>query len=113
MLVKGSMNKGKYPIVKIDSKNIQFVESYKYLDVTLDTRLNFVPHMKATKEKVIKLANTIRRIVKEDWGLKRRTIEIFYKSLFLPIITYGSIAWHDKVDKQYTIKQLNSREFYY
>jgi len=28
MLVKGSMSKGRYPIVKIDSRNIQFVESY-------------------------------------------------------------------------------------
>lgn len=74
----------------------------------MDTRLNFVPHMKATREKVIKLAGMIRRIVKEDWGLKRRTIEIFYKSLFLPIITYGSVAWYDKVDKQYIIRQLNS-----
>lgn len=66
MLAKGSMSKGRYPIVKIDSRNIQFVESYKYLGVTLDTRLNFVPHMKATREKVIKLAGMIRRIVKED-----------------------------------------------
>jgi len=64
--------------------------------------------MKATREKVIKLAGMIRRIVKEDWGLKRRTIQIFYKSLFLPIITYGSVAWYDKVDKKYIIRQLNS-----
>jgi hypothetical protein len=41
-------------------------------------------------------------------GIKNKVTEIYYKSVYLPIITYGATVWYDKVNHTHVNRQLKS-----
>ena len=51
MLVKGSMNEKHLPTLKINGKNVKYVNTVKYLGVILDRRLTFVAHATISQNK--------------------------------------------------------------
>ena len=72
--------------IKIDNEQIQYVDSYKYLGVTLDQGLNFNLHTqnKLSSHKVYMLSG-IRPYITKDAALK------IYKSKICPYMDYGDI----------------------
>lgn len=40
-------NKKRLPIIKINDKNIRYVDKFKYLGVIVDKKLNFIAHTKS------------------------------------------------------------------
>ena len=108
MLMKGIFHTERLPNIKIGEQKIKYVNEYKYLGVLLDSKLNFIPHVKKIKERIIKLTNVMKKITNETWGLKNKVTEIYYKSVYLPIITYGATVWYDKVNHTHVNRQLKS-----
>lgn len=108
MLTKGNFDKERMPNIKIGDTKVQFVQEYKYLGVIIDHRLNFTKHTKYLRNKILNLSHLIAKTTKEDWGLNTKNLNILYKSLYLPIITYGAIAWYGKVNHSHVDRNLSA-----
>lgn len=88
--MKGKFNKGRMPIIKLEGKNVRFAKEVKYLSVVLDEGMNFVAHSKYLRDKLTGFVMSIRRLARDDWGLKRNTLKILYSVVVVPIVTYGA-----------------------
>ena len=55
--------------------------------------------MKLTAEKTKNIHYNITRLAQEKWGLNAKTTRILYESVIVPIMTYGSTAWYERMTK--------------
>ena len=99
MLVKGSMNEKHLPTLKINGKNVKYVNTVKYLGVILDRKLTFVAHARYLRAKVAEFMFSIKRVAAEKWGIKTDILKVLYKAVALPIIKYGAVLWYEEVQK--------------
>lgn len=97
MLVKGKLDKNRLPILKISGESVRYKTEIRYLGLMIDDKMNFITHAKYLRGKVTNLIMSIKRIAQEKWGIKRHIIDILYNVVALPIITYGSAGWYDKI----------------
>lgn len=85
------LNSTSKPFKKLtfNTNELEYVESYKYLGLTINSNLNFSQHMNNTLKtvayKVLQLKNCISQ-----------TALLLYKSMILPIINYADIFYHNK-----------------
>lgn len=85
------------PRLKIYNKNINYSVEVRYLGVIIDEKLNFVSHVKYLREKLVNFIMNVRRVAREEWGLKHNIIKILCNAVTLPISTYGATLWFHKV----------------
>lgn len=97
MLVKGKLNKERNPIIKIDCDKVKFVDQVKYLGVVLDNKFTFIPHAKYIRSRLTSYIYSIKRIAKEEWGIKAHIRKTLYNTVAIPIAAYAAAAWFDKV----------------
>lgn len=108
MLLKGTLDSERLPVIRLNDVKIKYVKKLKYLGILLDEKLNFIEHVKDRKEKIKSVAAKINRIAREKWGLKRHTLDILYKVVYVPMITYGAAAWYKSVRLSHVKRQVDS-----
>ena len=87
---KKVVNVNLLPTIKIANEQIQYVDSYKYLGVTLDQSLNFNLHVQNTykiSSHKVYLLSRIRPYITKDAALN------VYKSKICPYMDYGDILY--------------------
>ena len=72
---------------------IKRASSFKFLGVVLDSRLSMTKHISHIKSKCSRRMNLFRCIAGAGFGADRKTLLQLYKTLVLPIIEYGSVAY--------------------
>ena len=96
-------NKG---TVKMQGVEIEWVNTFKYLGVTLDTRLNWTKQVSnAAKKAVITYAQT-RRMMGNRWGLTPQVCRWTYISIVRPIMTYACSVWAGAMEVKSQVKKL-------
>ena len=95
MLVKGNMNRGRLPTIKINGKNVKYVQQVKYLGIIIDEKLNFVAHVRYLRAKIAQYIASIRRVATQKWGMKSHIVKVLYGTVALPIVRYGSTLWFE------------------
>jgi len=108
VMLKGKFDPERHPRFKIGGQSIKYTETVRYLGVIIDKHLNFVAHTKHLREKVLKFVFNIKRVAREEWGLKHNIIEALYNGVILPIVTYGAAAWYDRVDHSHVRRNLSA-----
>lgn len=98
MLMKGALSQERMPRMVLEGKIVKYVRNCKYLGIILDDRLSFVLHAKHMREKLTKYITAIKRFAREDWGIGSNTLLVLYRTVFLPILTYGSLAWFGRAE---------------
>lgn len=71
----------------------------KYLGLTLDSKLNWAPHIKAVKEKAIRNLMICKSLLGRRWGLKPKMMRWLYLSVIRPSIAYASYVWWPKTEQ--------------
>lgn len=112
IMMKGKLDKERMPRLKIGQQNIRFVSEVRYLGVLIDSKLNFVAHVKYLREKLTKFIMQIRRVAREEWGLKKNVLDILYKAVAIPIATYASAVWYDKTSQSKDTSSQRSEQYY-
>jgi hypothetical protein len=67
------------PKIKIGDINVRFTNEYKYLGVTLDSRLTFLPHVRNLRGKITSYIMQINRLAKKEWGINTYTGTLYTK----------------------------------
>lgn len=54
--------------------------------------MNFGVHVKGLREKVTNIVNGIKRVMRKEWDLRRRTVRVIYKGLLTACVMHGAVA---------------------
>jgi ribonuclease HI len=65
----------------------------KYLGLTIDTRLNWKPHMDQIQGKANKSIQALSSLAGSTWGIKLKDMRQIYQAVVLPQIFYACSAW--------------------
>ena len=96
----------KEPKIYLQGVELEYVQEFKYLGVTIDNKLNWRKHVEKQTKKAQIALNTGGRMISSKWGLKLRQMVWLYESIVRPILTYGSIVWVNSLDRKYIVKLL-------
>ena len=96
------------PNLTVDGKIIEYVDTFKYLGVTFDSKLLWTTHVLGQIKKAQASLMTCRNSVGRYWGLNPKVTKWIYTAIVRPQLTYGSIVWVSALAKKHLCKKLNS-----
>ena len=107
MLMKGRISVNRIPRVEMNGRVIKYVESVKYLGIWMSERMSFKIHLEYLKVKVTNIVGQMRRVLKSEWGMRKRAVRIIYEGLFVGCVMYGVSVWCDIMKYEYARALLN------
>jgi hypothetical protein len=72
---------------------IQWVETARYLGVTLDTQLTWSAHVNQVGKKAARRLGVLGPLLKRRSGLSVRNSVLLYKQLVRPMMDYACLMW--------------------
>ena len=99
MLIFSRKRHVKKPDLFIHGNKIEYVESFKYLGVTIDAKLNFNAHFEDKIARATKTLMACRKLVGTKWGLKPYMMYWLYTSIIRPIVAYGAPILINSLDR--------------
>ena len=78
------------PELRLDGDIIQVVEETKFLGLTFDHKLSFLPHILSLKPKCLKALDIIKVLSSTKWGADTRVLLRLYRALIRSKLDYGS-----------------------
>lgn len=94
------------PPLYMAGKEIEYVKSFKYLGITLDSKLTFTNHIDNISKRAAMTMAQCRRMIAKNWGLKPHICKWLYTSLVRPIMTYSCFTWINSTNKSTHMKKL-------
>lgn len=88
LMLRGAFNLQRRPIILIDDHRVKFQAQVKYLGIWTAAGLRFERHLREMKEKLLGTILPLRRVLKRDWGLKRKATLAWLNGLLMPIAMY-------------------------
>ena len=85
--------------INLNNKPLEQVNTIKYLEITIDSKMNFREHIISTSKKCITPINTLAKSAKLNWGLQQEATNIIYKGAILPLMLYGAPVWIQAIEK--------------
>ena len=106
------ITKGRQPInvppLMLNGSPIPFVNSFKYLGVTIDSKLSWKYHIKSKLSKAKRDLLIARRLVDKNWGLSPDKALWIYTAIVRPSIDYACQVWFPTgVTPNWLIKELD------
>jgi hypothetical protein len=83
--------------LKLHGKDLKMLDEVKYLEVILDSRLNWNQHLQKIIRKTQITFALVRRTCGRKWGLKLNMVHWLYTRVIRPSILYGALVWWPKV----------------
>lgn len=62
--------------------------------------------MKGLREKVTNIVNGIKRVIRKEWDLRKRTVRVIYKGLLTACVMHGAVAWYKLMKYAYARKAI-------
>ena len=79
--------------VSLFGEPIQWVDKTRYLGVTLDTQLNWSPHIEQVRKKTAQRMDMLGPLLNRKSDLSVRNGVLLYKQLIRPMMDYACPAW--------------------
>lgn len=74
-------------------RQIEQVNSFRFLGIIFDSKLNWTDHVRKVEEKCKKILNIMRCLTGSEWGASQRALRDLYVALMRPVIEYGSVVF--------------------
>nr|XP_042909940.1 uncharacterized protein LOC122271729 [Parasteatoda tepidariorum] len=94
---KNKKKMGRLPCIKFrpdDTNNIKNVSTMRYLGVTLDPGLTWIPHLNDIRDRITGFNQGIRRVARVTWGLRPQLLKRIYLQASERIILYAASVWY-------------------
>jgi retron-type reverse transcriptase len=79
--------------LKVDGIAVEYIDSAKYLGITLDKELNFKAHIKEKLKQAKKLLYMLKSAFGVFWGPRPELMRWAYTAIVRPAFTFGSFVW--------------------
>ncbi|GBM24927.1 Putative protein in type-1 retrotransposable element R1DM [Araneus ventricosus] len=83
-----------FPGIYLYEKRISYTNELKYLGIVFDPGLSFMTHLNRVQEKIIKINEKLRRIIRATWGIRPEMSKEIYLTILERIILYGVEIWY-------------------
>lgn len=90
--------KRRWPCFKIQSQSVKVVTEHKYLGVVLDNKLTFFKHLDYLRIQILQFKAKSHLVAFNYWGVKNTFLKIWYHSVVLSKILYGSPIFYNKLN---------------
>ena len=92
-------------------QDLEAIDTYKYLEITINTKGDLSDHFKITKGKTQAPTHTIINLASSNplKGIQMEIIWKLYRTCTLPMITYGSEAWIMNNQEKQQIQSINNK----
>ena len=81
------------PRITMNNKNIKVSPTAKFLGLTFDNKLTFIPHIRELRLCCQKALDILRVVGHTDWGADKTTLLRLYRALIRSKLDYGSIVY--------------------
>lgn len=85
--------------VKIDNTALKISNKMKYLGIIIDEKLNFSCHLDYTINKIVNYYKLFLALYGNTFGYCYKNRVILYKAIFVPLISYCSRVYYNKLTK--------------
>ena len=85
MVFRKPQKKIKIPVIKINQKELEYVETFNFLGVNLDTNISWKSHLSKVSNKIVRIIG-IRNKLK--FILPQNILSYIYNFLIMPHINY-------------------------
>lgn len=107
MLLKGRLSVERPPGVCVNERRVKYVTSVKYLGVWMGERMSFRPHLECMRRKCVSVVGKLRRVLRSEWGLRKRAVRMIYNGMFVASVMYGASVWYGMMRYEYARKMVN------
>jgi hypothetical protein len=98
----------KRPGFKINGIGVQIVDKMKILGIIFDHKLFWTDHISYIHANINPIINNFKRFSYLKWGLRSLDLKLVYKTIFLPIVSYGCVVWSHQCVKVHFIRKVTS-----
>ena len=81
-----------YENIEIKNQNVEIVDNFKYLGITIDSTLKFKSHVNNITSKAYQRMYILRKL--RSFNVSNKTMVQIFKSLVLSIITFSMSVWY-------------------
>jgi ribonuclease HI len=92
----------------MDGAKLPIVPTIKLLGVILDSQLNFTHHAKHIIQKLTKTFRRLCLFVRPTWGVNPVNVEIIYRHVIEPTVTYAAGVWGVAVERPSVRRKLRA-----
>lgn len=108
LIMKGGLTPGF--TIKFHNTRIRSVDKLKYLGVWLNTNMGFTQHIENLLENSNDLFSRMKGASGLSWGYNTDTKIMFYNTIYLTRITYGSMFWASSIRTKTMIEKIQSAQ---
>ena len=81
------------PTLTFNGSEIPIIQQYKFLGITLDPKLSFIPHIKQLRIKCNQTIQILRTIAHTDWGADKKNLTKLYRCLIRSKLDNGCFTY--------------------
>ncbi|KFM66622.1 Hypothetical protein in type-1 retrotransposable element R1DM, partial [Stegodyphus mimosarum] len=81
------------PRITINGQRLKITKELRYLGITFDSKLNWIPHVMELRKKTMHMAPQLKFMRGHQWGLNPYIQKTLYKTVTEKIVTYGAAIW--------------------
>jgi ribonuclease HI len=93
MMFRRRRNHINFPQLHLNGQTIRYVDSFKFLGITFDSRLKWDLHIKEIKSKALRKLNILKFLSHHRFGTDRKLLLRIHNLFVLPILDYGSFIY--------------------
>lgn len=97
MMLRGRFDVERMPIVRVGGGRVNVKSAVRYLGVWATMGLRFERHLRETADKLKTVIAPLRRVLRRDWGMKRKACMAWTNGLLKPIALYAAPVWFETV----------------
>jgi ribonuclease HI len=94
--------------LKVHGKDLELLESTKFLGITLDQKLTWTVHISKQSKKAKGILMMCKAALGPTWGFTPTTMKWIYTAVVRPMLAYGAVIWNNGLNNQSNMKALNS-----
>jgi hypothetical protein len=87
---------------------IPLSDTVKYLGVTFDTKLTWIPHILGKIKQAKASLMRGHSVMTKTWGPKPKYSRWLWSGVIMPALTYGCMVWHSGLDNAMIVAKLRS-----
>lgn len=99
--VKGTF-KGRAPTIKLAGSNFHLRRTFRYLGITFGSQLRISLHLESLQARSISGLSSLKKMAHSECRLMFPLMKVYYRTIFLVMVTYGADAWADLLTTQNT-----------
>ena len=81
------------PSLTMDGDPIKVVKEMRFLGLVFDTKLSFLPHIRALKARCMKALDVLKVLSATEWGADSTILLQLYRALVRSKLDYGSVVY--------------------